>query len=362
MDRDQAVDSVVKALRRVNFQGSIFGQSVAIRLGLSESDVDALELLLDSGAATAGKLAELMGMTTGAVTRVIDRLEQAGYVRRTTDPADRRRVVIELVPERAASLESLMGSLERAAETEVGQYSPEQLATINEFLSRMATLTQVEAARLRTTAQDDPTVAGGPAEHSAPLGGLDAARLTFRAGAQDLRLRPSRSVTDLYRGRFDGATPQVRVRDGRVLVQYRGIPFDWRKRTASLALNTTIPWTIDLVGGIQRLEADLREIDLRRFELTGGTERVQLELGRPTGEVQIRLVGGASSIRFERPADVPVRLHLKGGTNAIRLDGAAMGSKGGDLTVETRGDARAKDRYSIEVVGGSKSIEVVPRP
>ena len=102
MDRDQAVESVVKALRRVNFQGSIFGQSVAIRLGLSESDVDALELLLDSGAATAGRLAELMGMTTGAVTRVIDRLEQAGYVRRTTDPADRRRVVIEIVPERAA--------------------------------------------------------------------------------------------------------------------------------------------------------------------------------------------------------------------------------------------------------------------
>ena len=103
MDRDQAVDSVVKALRRVNFQGSIFGQTVAIRLGLSESDVDALELLLDSGAATAGKLAELMGLTTGAVTRVIDRLEQAGYVRRTTDPADRRRVVVEVVPERAAS-------------------------------------------------------------------------------------------------------------------------------------------------------------------------------------------------------------------------------------------------------------------
>ena len=226
----------------------------------------------------------------------------------------------------------------------------------------MATLTQTEAARLRTTAQDDPTVAGGPAEHSAPLGGLDAARLTFRSGAQDLRIRPGRSLTDLYRGRFDGATPQVRVRDGRVLVQYRGIPFDWRKRTASIALNTSIPWTIDVVGGIQRLEADLREIDLRRFELTGGTERIQLELGRPSGEVPIRLVGGASTIRFERPADVAVRLHLKGGTNGIRLDGETIGSKGGEFVLESR-DARAHaDRYAIEIVGGSRSIEVVPRP
>ena len=56
MDRRQGVDGVVRALRRVNFQGSIFGQSVAIRLGLSESDIDALELLIDTGAATAGKL------------------------------------------------------------------------------------------------------------------------------------------------------------------------------------------------------------------------------------------------------------------------------------------------------------------
>src|SRR6187399_1172598 len=102
MVHDDPVGSVVRALRRVNFQGSIFGQSVAIRLGLSESDIDALEMLLDSGnTATAGKLAELLGMTTGAVTRVVDRLEQAGYVRRVPDPTDRRRVIIETVPERA---------------------------------------------------------------------------------------------------------------------------------------------------------------------------------------------------------------------------------------------------------------------
>ena len=64
------------ALRRVNIQGSFFGQTVAIRLGLSESDIEALEVLIDSGAATAGRLAELMGLTTGAVTRVVDRLER----------------------------------------------------------------------------------------------------------------------------------------------------------------------------------------------------------------------------------------------------------------------------------------------
>jgi DNA-binding MarR family transcriptional regulator len=360
MDRDQAAETVVKALRRVNFQGSIFGQSVAIRLGLSESDIDALELLLDTGAATAGKLAEVMGLTTGAVTRVIDRLEQAGYVRRTTDPADRRRVVIEVIPERAANLESMLGSLERAAQEEVGHYSPEQLATINDFLGRMADLTHTEAARLRTTG-DDPTVAGGPAEHTAPLGGLTAARLTFRAGAQDLRIRAGRVGTDLYRGKFDGATPQVRVRDGRVLVQYRGIPFDWRKRTAAITLNTTIPWSIEVAGGVNRLEADLRELDLRRFELNGGSDRTQVELGRPVGDVTVRIVGGTKAVRIERPRGVPIRLHIQGGVSQVEVDGKTLGAQGGDVVVDTTGASAARDRYTLEIVGGSKSVVAVER-
>jgi DNA-binding MarR family transcriptional regulator len=359
MDKRQGIDEVVRALRRVNFQGSIFGQSVAIRLGLSESDIDALELLIDTGAATAGKLSEVMGLTTGAVTRVIDRLEQAGYVRRVSDPTDRRRVIVEVVPEKVTTLDSMMASLERAAAAEADRYSPEQLALIGDFLTRMADLTQDEAARLRTTTED-PTVASGPSEHVAPLGGLTSARLTFRSGAQDLRLRAGHVPTELYRGRFDGATPQVRVRDGRVLVQYRGIPFDWRKRTATMALNPAIPWTIEVVGGISRIEADLREIALRRLEVTGGSERVQIELGQPRGDVPIQLTGGTKTIRLERPAGVPVRLRVLGNGGVV-IDDVSHGSRSGDTVIEPSGWATARERYSLEVIGGSKSISIVER-
>src|SRR5213075_2460836 len=107
MTRDN-IDSVIRALRRVNLQGSFFGQTVAIRFGLSESDIETLEQLIDMGATTAGKLSELTGLTSGAVTRVIDRLEQAGFVRRVPDPADRRRVVVELVPEKMEAMEATM--------------------------------------------------------------------------------------------------------------------------------------------------------------------------------------------------------------------------------------------------------------
>lgn len=362
MERSPRVDSVVRALRRVNVQGSVFGQSIAIRLGLSESDIDALELLIDTGAATAGKLADLMGLTSGAVTRVIDRLEQAGYVRRTTDPADRRRVVIEVVPERVATVETLLDSLERAFAKEAAHYSPEQLETIQGFLGRMAELTQTEAARLRTTPDASEPGEGGPADYSAPRGGIEEASLLFRSGMQELRLRPHRSATELYRARFDGATPQVRVRDGRVQVSFRGSLFDWRKRAATMALSVELPWTIEIVGGIQRVEADLRAVPLRRLELTGGAERVQIELGRPDGEIPVRIVGGAKTIRVERPRGAPVQLRVRGGASQIELDGTSLGAKGGDTTVDSRGWTGSGDRYALDVIGGAKTITVVERP
>ncbi len=122
MDRKN-IDSVLRSLRRVNLQGSLFGQTVAIRFGLTESDIEALEVLLDTGSATAGRLSELMGLTTGAVTRVIDRLEQAGYVRRVPDPADRRRVIVELVTEQTAAVESTLDRVNIKSAAEIGQYS-----------------------------------------------------------------------------------------------------------------------------------------------------------------------------------------------------------------------------------------------
>ena len=203
----------------MNLQGSFFGQTVAIRFGLSESDVEALEVLIDTGAATAGRLAELMGLTTGAVTRVIDRLEQAGYVRRVPDPTDRRRVIVELVPEKMAAIKATMAQFGEKSATEIRRYSDAELAVINDFLTRMAEITRDEANALRDAPERD---AGAPSEYAAPIGGLDRARLLFRSGANELLVRGSTDFDDLYRARFDGPVPQVRLRDGIVTIQYKG--------------------------------------------------------------------------------------------------------------------------------------------
>jgi DNA-binding MarR family transcriptional regulator len=362
MNRDH-VDSVLRALRRVNIQGSFFGQTVAIRFGLSESDIETLEALIDMGASTAGRLSELTGLTSGAVTRVIDRLEQAGFVRRVPDPADRRRVIVEAVPEKIAAVQATLDRVGSASAEEIGRYTEAQLALITDFLTKMEQITREEATSLRENPAGDASTDGEAlaSQHSAPLGGLTSARLHVRSGLSSLRLRDGTDPRELYRASFEGATPQVRLRDGRVLVQYRGIPFDWRKRTASFGLNPTIPWSIESMGGIQRVEADLRAIDVRKLDLVGGTERIQIELGRPVGDVPLRVVGGARTIRVERPRGVPIQLKVVGSTGAATLDGMRLRGESAGSALSSRGWDRAKDRYTLEVVGGSKSIEVVDR-
>lgn len=357
----ESIESVLRSLRRVNLQGTFFGQTVAIRFGLSESDIETLEALIEMGASTAGRLADLTGLTSGAVTRVIDRLEQSGYVRRVPDPADRRRVIVEVVPEKVAAIQSTLDRIGTASADEIGRYSDAQLSLIADFLAKMAQITRDEATSLRESPEAGPDGAPSESENTAPLGGLKEARLTVRSGLSILRLRSGRHPTELYRASFQGATPQVRLRDGRVLVQYRGLPFDWRKRTATFVLNDTIPWTIEVAGGVQKVEADLRAIDVRRFDLVGGAERIQLELGSPGGTSEIRMVGGAGTIRIERPSRVPIRMTVVGGSGEIILDGTRMALKGGKPSAETRGWADATDRYNVEVVGGSKSIEIVSR-
>ena len=363
MTRD-SINSAIRALRRVNIQGSVFGQTVAIRFGLSESDIETLEALIDMGASTAGRLSELTGLTSGAVTRVIDRLEQAGFVRRVPDPADRRRVIVEAIPEKVAAVQATLDRVGSASASEIGRYTDAQLALITDFLTKMEQITRDEAASLRENVGGEAGANGGGAgsEHSAPLGGLGSAKLHVRSGLSSLRLRDGADPRDLYRASFEGAVPQVRLRDGRVLVQYRGIPFDWRKRTATFGLNTTIPWSIEAIGGVQRVEADLRSIDLRKFDLVGGSERVQLELGPVTGELPIRIVGGSKTIRVERPRGVPVQLKVVGSAAATTIDSVKAARKGGATTLTSAGWDEARDRVTLEVVGGSKSIDVVDRP
>ena len=98
------IEELEEAMRRSSAQGALFCQALAIAAGISRSDLECINRLHLEGRATAGRLAEVMGLTTGAITGVIDRLENAGYVRRERDEFDRRKVFVAIVPETAEKI------------------------------------------------------------------------------------------------------------------------------------------------------------------------------------------------------------------------------------------------------------------
>lgn len=86
--------------RELSARTLMFHAAIAERVGLSATEHKALDLLSRSGSLTAGQLAEVTGLTTGAITGLIDRLEKVGFVRRERDSSDRRKVVIHPVIEK----------------------------------------------------------------------------------------------------------------------------------------------------------------------------------------------------------------------------------------------------------------------
>ncbi|HEY6398162.1 MAG TPA: MarR family transcriptional regulator [Solirubrobacteraceae bacterium] len=102
-------------------------------LGVNRTDGRCLDILDQTGPMTAGQLAQASALSTGAVTAVVDRLERAGYARRFSDPADRRRVVVELTPAARERSWELMGSLATEGARLAEPYSDEQLQMFIEF-------------------------------------------------------------------------------------------------------------------------------------------------------------------------------------------------------------------------------------
>lgn len=151
-ERDELILGLVAGYRANVAQDNAFDALAARRLGISRTDLGCLDVVQARGGVTAGELATASGLTTGAITGVIDRLELAGLVRRERDGDDRRRVNVvatDLHHERAEAIwRPLMEDWQRL----LGDRSPDELRTITEFLQATAELGERHAERLRRDA------------------------------------------------------------------------------------------------------------------------------------------------------------------------------------------------------------------
>src|SRR6201990_3095550 len=130
--RAALMEELEHAVRRSSALGVIFGQTVASRVGISSSDLECLDFLNLEGRVTAGRLAEVTGLTTGAITGVVDRLEKAGFVRRERDADDRRKVLVKFQPGAERRIMPLFKPMERASMAALESYSDKELAFLLE--------------------------------------------------------------------------------------------------------------------------------------------------------------------------------------------------------------------------------------
>jgi DNA-binding MarR family transcriptional regulator len=149
-DRGTTVAALERALRETSALSVLFSQAVADRAGMNPTDLESLDILARHGPMTAGRLAELTGLTTGAITGLVDRLEGRGYARREPHPTDRRSVIVRPLIENAErDLAPSYAAMSRAMDELVTRYSDEELAVIADFMTRAAAVTAEQIAEVR---------------------------------------------------------------------------------------------------------------------------------------------------------------------------------------------------------------------
>ncbi|MEV4276537.1 MarR family winged helix-turn-helix transcriptional regulator [Actinoplanes xinjiangensis] len=148
--RASAIADLMRAGRETSRLSMVFRYAIAERLGLTVSDLECLDFLGDAGSATAGQIAERTNLTTGAVTSMLRRLQQAGYVTAERDPADRRRMIVTLRPERSAELEQPYERFAERAAWLVEGYSVEELKLLVRHHARMQAMYLAELDSLRS--------------------------------------------------------------------------------------------------------------------------------------------------------------------------------------------------------------------
>lgn len=148
--KDQLTHDLIVQIRYVSANSVMFSQTVAEKAGLHPTDNECLDFLILNGPLTAGQLSHLTGLTTGAVTAMIDRLEKAGFVRRERDQNDRRRVIV--IPDREkidAEIAPYAMSMGAATEAICAQFSEAELETILKFVTQANAAAVNEISKLR---------------------------------------------------------------------------------------------------------------------------------------------------------------------------------------------------------------------
>jgi len=379
IDRDALLADLAAASAQLRYEGALHADALASSLGVSHADFACLTLLFLEGAATAGRISEVTGLSSGGVSGVIDRLERAGYARREADPADRRRVVVTLAADQRPRLDEAFAQIRVAEGPLFETYTSAELPLLLADAEERLAITRDETRRLRGEARDA-TPTAEVRTFSTPLNERRHARLEFVGGGELLRVQGDPDLPELFQAEFQGGGARAAVDDyGTVSIRSRS-PRRGGPTDGTITLNASVQWTIQFRGGGGRIEADLRSVPLAGLEIVGGSGDIEVTLGPPEGHVALHMNGGTRHVRLHRPLGAEARLSARVGRERTRtaiwsrparrtrrgvlshlvIDGEAAvrsSSKSGSRW-ETPGHATAADRFDITVRGGAVRLEL----
>ena len=148
-DRRKALAEQLYALGEVaSTETALFHQAAAAKYGLGITDMKTLSVLMREGPMTAGRLAQRLSLTTGAVTNVIDRLQRRGFVARAPDPDDRRKVIVLVNTDALAASGNVYLSIGQAFSELFETYTTEQLEFLARFYQASIELNRREIEKL----------------------------------------------------------------------------------------------------------------------------------------------------------------------------------------------------------------------
>src|SRR5262252_513445 len=145
----ELVMQVIRSAREYSIGMVSFHQTVGRILGLNVTDMKCLDVMTMKGSATPSQLAQHTGLSSGATTAMIDRLEKAGLVERHPHPKDRRGTVLFLTKQAMQKLPLLFESLGNAMLVLISGYSQKELAVLADFFARASVVWHKERERLQ---------------------------------------------------------------------------------------------------------------------------------------------------------------------------------------------------------------------
>ena len=197
---------------------------------------------------------------------------------------------------------------------------------------------------------------------SLPVAGRTQATLNVTSGTPVLDISVARLPGTLLRVSTPSGAPVRPVLSGSrpILLSLAGDSgAPGQQDAVTVVLNAAVVWSLDLAGGTQRTDVDLRGGKVGLVAVTAGSDILDVTLPRPAGTLSFLFAGGASQFRLSLPGGVPARVIAGGGAGYLTVDGQHLTGVAGGTVLATPGWATARSRFDIDATAGVARLTVI---